>query len=110
MAGGQLDLVYPIRILDDEFSTVIFLGLSEEEGRRQIRANSMRRSGNLSNGIIDVSPEPLSILVTIKQRREKILWECLVDKKSVTNQGFQDYFNEFYPPRVVPRQVYVVLF
>ncbi len=44
VAGGQLHRVCPVGVFDNQVDAIVFIGLREEQGRRQIRADPMPRA------------------------------------------------------------------
>ena len=54
MTCGQLDAVDAVGVFHHQFAAVVFVRRIEEEGRRQIGADAMRRTGHLADCIVDV--------------------------------------------------------
>jgi len=70
--GGQLDVVRAVGVLDDQFAAVIFLGLRQEQRRREVGANPQAREMIAAHGIVDMDAEMVAAVrdVAIEQRRK----------------------------------------
>ena len=57
VSGRQLDRVHAVGVLDDQLAAVVFVGLGEEQRRREIGANAKRRARDLPDRVVDVVAE-----------------------------------------------------
>ena len=61
VAGGQLDLMLAIAVLDDQLAAVIVVGLGQEERRRQVGPDPPAAIGQEADGIVDMVAEAMAL-------------------------------------------------
>ena len=70
VAGGQLHGVHAERVLDHELSSVVLVGLAEEERGGEVGAEAVRRPRHLAHRVVHVGAEGLPAFVAVEERRE----------------------------------------
>ena len=70
MTGRQLHAVDAVGVLDHQLAAVVVLGVGEEQRRRQVGADAVRRARHLADGVVDVAAERLAARVAVEERRE----------------------------------------
>jgi hypothetical protein len=63
----KFDLMHAVSVLDRQLSSVVFVRFREEERRRDVGANAVRRAGDLADGVIDVRAERLAMSPSSRQ-------------------------------------------
>jgi len=109
--GGQLDVVRAVGVLDDQFAAVIFLGLRQEQRRREVGANPQARELVATHGIVDMDAEMVAAVrdVAIEQRRKNPQRDGGREKPRIGRQRLDNPVTEFARHLAVGRQLLVAL-
>ena len=98
-----------VGVLDHQLAAVVLVRVGEEQRRRQVGADAVRRAGDLADGVVDVVAERLAALVAIEQRREDAQRQRRGDEQRVALQRAEDQVAELARDRVALGQLQVVL-
>ena len=86
LAGRQLHAVDAVGVLDHQLAAVVLVRVGEEQRRRQVGADAVRRAGDLPDGVVDVVAERLPALVAVEERREDAQRQRRGDEQRVALQ------------------------
>ena len=81
--------VCAIRILDDQFPSVVLVWMREEQCSGKISSNPVSCSRNLPNGVVNVGSKRVPSLVSIEQRWEYCFGECRRNNQRVSAKRVQ---------------------
>src|SRR3954454_1961863 len=95
MPGRQFHRMRAIRVLNNQFSSVVLVWVREKQRGGKIGTNAMTRSWNLADGIVDVGSERVPSLIAIEQGREDDGGQGGRDEQRVPAQGAEDQFPQF---------------
>src|SRR3982751_2183403 len=84
MTRRKFYCVRAIRILDDQFPSVVLVWMREEQCSGKISSNPVSCSRNLPNGVVNVGSKRVPSPISIEQRWEYSFGQCRRNKQRVS--------------------------
>jgi hypothetical protein len=88
--------VHAVGVFDHQLTTVVLLGSAEEERRRDVGADAVRRPRHLPDRIVDVRAERLAALVAVEERREDLERERRGDEERAALKRREHRLSELF--------------
>ena len=98
-----------VGVFDDELAALVVVRIDEEERRREIGADAVRRAGHLPDRVVDVAAERVTAGVLIEERRKHLERQRRRHEERAALQRAEDHFAELARLRRILRQLQVLL-
>ncbi|MNH23884.1 hypothetical protein D3C79_837960 [compost metagenome] len=69
----QLHLLHPVGVLDHQLTTVVVLGVAQEQGRGQVGTHPLVAAAGLAQGVINMKAEIATFAIAVDQGREDLV-------------------------------------